>query len=680
MAGAPGHLRYTESELEMQHLVTNDTTRSSQQLDAGSLPMPAGLTAATSRASLTNAAAGASSRRTSKTNLSSYQSDKALHSLEGEPLTGDPLLGDSVGSILTPGEEAPCPLTKVVCTIGGSARSVDTLTDMLNAGMSVARIDLSWGSRMYHQQTLDNLRAAMQSTKRMCAIMLDTKGPETQIVLGSDHVDAGSDYRADTPAVAIDAGCTVVLQAPLVSPPKAADDDASFQPVKNSSTCSVSSTSTTADLAGPMKFEDSPTNDGAVAMPEQNNGNDKDDENVIALRVNNGRLPQLVQPGDEVFVGQYLASGFEGGSAFLEVESCSATEVRCKAVNSARISGVLLTVHIRGLEEGVQCIHEQDAEDIAKLAAPNNVEFISLSFTSSAADVHHAKTLLANHGVPHCRVVAKVEGQEAIARFEEIANAADGVMLSRGNLGLELHPEKVFLAQKYALRVCNQLGKPCIVTRVVDTLVESPSPTRAEATDVANACLDGTDAILLGAETIRGLYPVKSVRTVLSICSEAEKVFNADHFFMRNVTLSQDDEAGMPHAEALASSAVRAAYKIAARLIVVFTQTGNTARMISKYRPYQPVLCVVVPSVSRQSTKWVIHGSASARQLLINRNLTPFLAHFNSASSPDAGVSQPGALTHALTHARSIGIAHEGDRVVVCQKIGATSVVKIAEA
>jgi pyruvate kinase len=635
------------------------------------MSFPPGLRSATSRAQL-----AAESRSGSKGNLSSM----SVHSIGGtsdycEPLAGDPLIADSVDSILEPGDQAPNPLTKVVCTIGGSAHSVDTLSDMLTAGMSVARIDLSWGSRSYHQHTLHNLRSAMQRTKSLCAVMLDTKGPETQVVLGSDEGSVCESDESIAPSalsIAIDAGSTVVLQSSL---PEAS------QPLElleaSSSQQMLSETQRLPSANG--NFHNNNCNNNTASSNSRSTSNGGDD-NTILLRVNNTRLPQLVQPGDEVFVGQYLASGFEGGSAFLEVENATASQVRCRAVNSARIGGVLLTVHVRGLEEGVQCIHEQEVEDIAKLAAPNSIEFISLSFTSSAADVQQARALLSHHGLPHCRVVAKVEGQEAVSNLEEIVTAADGVMLSRGNLGLELHPEKVFLAQKYALRMCNQLGKPCIVTRVVDTLVESPSPTRAEATDVANACLDGTDAILLGAETIRGLYPVQSVKTVLSICSEAEKVFNADHFFRRNVWLSQDEESGMQHAEALASSAVRAAYKIAAKLIVVFTQTGNTARMVSKYRPYQPVLCVVVPSVSRESTKWVIHGSANARQLLINRNLTPFLAHFNTTSSPDAGTSQPGALSCALEHARSRGIASSGDRVVVCQKIGATSVVKVVEA
>ncbi len=145
----------------------------------------------------------------------------------------------------------------------------------------------------------------------------------------------------------------------------------------------------------------------------------------------------------------------------------------------------------------------------------NQIDFLSLSYTRHADDVRLARSHLSKLGdLCQTQILAKIENCEGLAQFDEILNEADGIILSRGNLGIDLPPEKVFLFQKVALNKCNFAGKPAVITRVVDSMVESPCPTRAEATDVANAVLDGTDAVLLGAETLRGLYPIETITTV----------------------------------------------------------------------------------------------------------------------------------------------------------------------
>ncbi|KAG0449471.1 hypothetical protein HPP92_027293 [Vanilla planifolia] len=142
---------------------------------------------------------------------------------------------------------------------------------------------------------------------------------------------------------------------------------------------------------------------------------------------------------------------------------------------------------------------------------------------------------------------------KGITHFDEILQEADGIIVSRGNLGIDLPPEKVFLFQKYAVSKCNIAGKPAVITRVVDSMTDTLRPTRAEATDVANAVLDGCDAILLGAETLRGLYPVEAISTVGKICAEAEKVFDHDFYFKRTSKCVKEP---MTHLESIASSAV----------------------------------------------------------------------------------------------------------------------------
>jgi pyruvate kinase len=170
---------------------------------------------------------------------------------------------------------------------------------------------------------------------------------------------------------------------------------------------------------------------------------------------------------------------------------------------------------------------------------------------------------------------------------------------------------------------CNRAGKPAIVTRVVDSMVDNPRPTRAEATDVANAVLDGADGILLGAETLRGLYPVETITTIYNICGEAEKVFNQAVYFKRAI---KDVPEPMQHLESIASSAVRAASKVRASVLVVFTSSGRTARLIAKYRPTMPVLCVVVPRLTTNRLRWSFTGAFQARQCLVVRGLFPMLA------------------------------------------------------
>jgi pyruvate kinase len=233
----------------------------------------------------------------------------------------------------------------------------------------------------------------------------------------------------------------------------------------------------------------------------------------------------------------------------------------------------------------------------------------------------------------------------------------------------------VFLFQKAAVYKCNMAGKPAVVTRVVDSMTDNLRPTRAEATDVANAVLDGSDAILLGAETLRGLYPVETISIVGKICAEAEKVFNQDLYFKKTVKYVGEP---MTHLESIASSAVRAAIKVKASVIICFTSSGRAARLIAKYRPTMPVISVVIPQLKTNQLRWTFTGSFEARQSLIVRGLFPLLAdprhpaEFRNATNESI-------LNVALDHGKASGLIKSHDRVVVTQKVGDASLVKIIE-
>eukprot|EP00271_Cylindrocystis_brebissonii_P007788 TRINITY_DN214_c0_g2_i2.p1 TRINITY_DN214_c0_g2~~TRINITY_DN214_c0_g2_i2.p1 ORF type:complete len:530 (+),score=138.56 TRINITY_DN214_c0_g2_i2:147-1736(+) len=513
-----------------------------------------------------------------------------------------------LASILESSSHAAKPfssMTKIIGTLGPQSRSVEKIEALLAAGMTVARFDFSQGDAAYHQETLDNLKKAVLASKKLCAVMLDTVGPELSI---SNRSGAPIQLKQDG---------VVTLTA------------------DQSRECS------------------------SDTLPHNFKG-----------------LAQVVKPGDTIFVGQYLFTGSETTSVWLDVTGTEGDDVLCHVKNAATLSGPLFTAHAASVHVGLPTLSEQDKENISSWGEKNGVDFLSLSFTRSADDVREARALLAKHGeLKQTHIYAKIENVEGLMHIDEILLEADGIILSRGNLGIDLPAEKVFLFQKSVLAKCNMLGKPVVLTRVVDTMTETPRPTRAEATDVANAVLDGADAILLGAETVRGLYPVETVSTVKKICTEAEKVYNQDLYFKKTVKYVGEP---MGQLESIASSAVRAAEKVRASVIVVFSSSGRAARLIGKYRPSMPVLVIVIPRLSTNQLKWSFTGAYQARQCLMMRGLFPMLADPRHPAEATISTNES-ILKVALDHGKAAGLLKAHDRVVVCQKLGDSAVVKIID-
>ncbi|KMZ68720.1 Pyruvate kinase [Zostera marina] len=511
-----------------------------------------------------------------------------------------------MASILEPSKPSFFPaMTKIIGTLGPKSRSVEVISSCLEAGMSAARFDFSWGDVDYHQETLENLKLAVKNTKKLCSIMLDTEGPELQIVNKTE--------------------CPISLEPESL----------------------------------------------VILTPNQNN-----EASSNLLPTNFPGLSKTVKPGDTIFIGQYLSTGSETTTVTLEVNELKNDDVVCVVKNSATLSSSLLTMHVPQIHIDLPTLTDADKEIISKWGVRNNIDFLSLSFTRHAEDVRQARAFLSKLGDLHqTQILAKIENFEGLKNFDEILQEADGVIFARGNLGLDLPPEKVFLFQKAYLNKCNMAGKPGIVTRVVDSMTNNLRPTRAEATDVANAVLDGSDAILLGAETLRGSYPVESVSIVGKICAEAEKVFNHDLYFKKAIKSVAEP---MSHLESIASSAVRAAIKVKASVIIVFTSSGRAARLISKYRPTMPVLSVVIPRLKTNQVRWSFTGAFQARQSLVVRGLFPMLADprhpAQSSSTTDESV-----LKVAFDHGKAVGLIKPHDRVVVCQKVGDSSIVKIIE-
>lgn len=496
-------------------------------------------------------------------------------------------------------------LTKIVGTLGPNSRTPEVLADLLDAGMTVARFDFSSGDADYHQETLEALKIAMKKTKRLCATMFDTVGPELAI------------HNNTEKQIELVSGGSITVSA-----------DASKE---------ISSS---------------------------------------FLPINYADLAKSVKPGDEIFVGQYLFTGSETTSVWLEVTSIQGSDVICNIKNSAVLRGKIFTAHVSQVRVGMPTLSEEDKKNLRVWGVRNNCDIVSLSFTRHADDVKEARAFLSTLGdLSQTQIYAKIENLEGLKHFDGILQEADGIILSRGNLGIDLPAEKVFLFQKAAIYKCNMAGKPAIITRVVDTMTDTPRPTRAEATDVANAVLDGADGILLGAETLRGLYPVETVNTVKQICTEAEKVYNQDLYFKKTVQYVGEP---MSEIESICSSGVRAAEKVRASTIVVFTSSGRTARLVSKYKPSMPCLVVVVPRLSTNQLRWKFTGAFQARQCLLMRGLFPMLADPRNPAESSVPTNET-LLKLALDRGKELGIMKPHDRIVVVQKMGESFVVKIVE-
>lgn len=267
----------------------------------------------------------------------------------------------------------------------------------------------------------------------------------------------------------------------------------------------------------------------------------------------------------------------------------------------------------------------------------------------------------------------QVENQEGVINFDEILRETDSFMVARGDLGMEIPVEKIFLAQKMMIYKCNLVGKPVVTaTQMLESMIKSPRPTRAEATDVANAVLDGSDCVMLSGESAAGAYPEIAVKIMARICVEAESSLDYGAIFKEMI---RSTPLPMSPLESLASSAVRTANKARAKLIVVLTRGGTTAKLVAKYRPAVPILSVIVPVLTTDSFDWIISDETPARHSLVYRGLIPLLAE-GSAKATDAESTEV-ILDAALKSATEKGLCKDGDAVVALHRIGAASVIKI---
>jgi pyruvate kinase len=306
-------------------------------------------------------------------------------------------------------------------------------------------------------------------------------------------------------------------------------------------------------------------------------------------------LAQEVGPGARILLSDGLIE--------LRVTRVRGSEVECKVINGG-VLGEHKGINLPGIALSIPAVTDKDRADL-EFGLEHGVDMIAVSFVRSAADVGAAKQMITAHGsdVP---VIAKLEKPQALERLEEILEVTDGVMVARGDLGVEMPPEKVPIIQKHIIRRAADWRKPVITaTQMLESMVENPRPTRAEASDVANAIFDGTDAVMLSAETASGRYPREAVTMMARIVVEAE--LNGRDFPRR-----RRERHSLSVAETICEAIAHAAEDLPMGAIAVFTETGNTARMISKYRPKSDIFAFSsLPAVcNRMNLLWGVHPLA----------------------------------------------------------------------
>ncbi len=309
------------------------------------------------------------------------------------------------------------------------------------------------------------------------------------------------------------------------------------------------------------------------------------------------QLPHDVKPDDRILLNDGLLE--------LRVLDKNETDVFCMVIHGGQL-GEHKGINLPGVAVSVPALTEKDRDDL-RFGIMHDVDYVALSFVRKPEDILEAKQYIYELQLAHnneqkknflpIRLIAKLEKPEAITCLDEILEVADGVMIARGDLGVEMAPEKVPLIQKHIIARCNELGLPVITaTQMLESMVTNPRPTRAEVNDVSNAVLDGTDSVMLSAETATGAYPIEAIQMMVRILLETEA---------GNRTARQPEAQRLTQARAVSHAARALSEEASVKAIVVFTRSGNSAHLISKDRPRVPILAYT-PSqrVQRQLALW----------------------------------------------------------------------------
>ncbi|NSL51276.1 pyruvate kinase [Calidifontibacillus erzurumensis] len=465
--------------------------------------------------------------------------------------------------------------TKIVCTIGPASESVETLMELMKAGMNVARLNFSHGNYEEHGMRIRNIREAAHKLGKTVAILLDTKGPEIRT-----HTMEGGE-------IFLEAGKEISISMTEV-----------------------------------------------VGTPEK-------------ISVTYSGLINDVDKGSKILL--------DDGLIELEVLHKENNEIRAKILNS----GVLKNrkgVNVPNVVINLPAMTEKDAQDIL-FGIEQNVDFIAASFVRKAQDVLAIRELLEKNNGASIQIIPKIENQQGVENIDEILAVSDGLMVARGDLGVEIPAEEVPLVQKMLIKKCNTAGKPVITaTQMLDSMQRNPRPTRAEASDVANAIFDGTDAIMLSGETAAGQYPVEAVRTMDRIAYKAETALS-----YHDLLTNRRKESEVTITDAISQSVAHTALNLNVNAIITPTESGSTAQSISKYRPKAPIIAVT-PSDK------------------ISRKLALLWGVFTKVGRPAKTTDE--MLDNAVQDALETGLVSHGDLVILTAGVpvgtpGTTNLMKV---
>lgn len=294
----------------------------------------------------------------------------------------------------------------------------------------------------------------------------------------------------------------------------------------------------------------------------------------------------------------------DDGLIEMEVIATTDTEVKCKVLNNGDL-GENKGVNLPGVSVQLPALAEKDKADL-KFGCEQGVDFVAASFIRKKEDVLEIRELLNANGGEKIQIISKIENQEGVDNFDDILDVSDGIMVARGDLGVEIPVEEVIFAQKMMIEKCNRARKVVITaTQMLDSMIKNPRPTRAEAGDVANAIMDGTDAVMLSGESAKGKYPIEAVTIMAQICERTDKAMHAS-------LSTRLDSPRLRITEAVCKGAVDTAEKLNAPLIVVATEAGKSARSIRKYFPTANILAVTT-------------NKKTAAQLCLTKGVTPVI-------------------------------------------------------
>ena len=348
------------------------------------------------------------------------------------------------------------------------------------------------------------------------------------------------------------------------------------------------------------------------------------------------RLAQNIQTGTRILI--------DDGKIALEVTELQGDRVVCKVINGGKVSNHK-SINVPNVVIPMPYMSDADKSDIL-FGLEQGVDYIAASFVRTAADVHQLRDFLVENDAPTVRIISKIENVQGVERMDEIIDASDGIMVARGDLGVEIPFRELPSIQKQMIHKCYLKGKEVVTaTQMLESMTKNPRPTRAEVSDVANAIFDGTTCIMPSGESAAGDYPAEAVKTMAEIADSAEAAMS-----FRTNSYTEGLRLGTGFPDAIAISACTAAEYLNAKAIIVLSRTGATARNIANYRPACPIIAVVVES-------------RCCRQLNLSYGVTPVQATLHNDTSD--------IFEYAIYKAKTTGIVKSGDNVVL---IGGSSI------